>query len=91
MSNHFHIEHEGHTIEVEAIGSFSFKTTYCLILDNERGDRTEATLGTCTLRGKLPPNDSESPSPFVIRIKIGIFSEGCTLEIGERSFKLARK
>ena len=90
MSNQFHIEHEGHIIEVEAIGSTRGKTSYCLILDNERVDQTEATFGTCKLRGKLPSNDSKSPQPFVIRIKVGIFSESCTLEIGERSFKLAR-
>ena len=91
MSNHFLIEHEGHTIEVEAAGSFSGKTIYSLILDNERVDRTEATFGACTLLGKLTSDDSESPKPFVIRIKTRIFSENCTLEIDGNSFKLSSK
>ena len=91
MSNHFLIEHEGHTIEVEGIGSFSGKTSYSLILDNERVDRTEATLGACTLRGKLASDDSESTKLFVIRIKTGLFSDNCTLEIDGNSFKLSRK
>ena len=90
MSNHLSIEHEGHTIEVESAGSFSGRTTYSLILDNERVDRTAATFGACTLRGKLVPDDAAAPQPFVIRIKSGIFSDKFTLEINGLRFPLSR-
>ena len=90
MSNSFKIDYEGHVVEVESQGDFDGKTHYSLILDNERADQTEATLGHCTLRGQFKADGPEDSKPFVVRIKTGIFRDRCWLEVGEESMKIPR-
>ena len=90
MSNSFKMDYEGHVVEVEAQGDFEGMTSYSLILDNERTDQTEATLGTCTLRGKINADLPEEEKPFVVRIKTGIFRDKCWLEVDGKSVRIPR-
>ena len=89
MSNEFAIEYEGHRIEVEASSDFKGITRYDLIVDNERVDKTQNSLGRCTLRGKLE-GDGE-PTPFVIRIKTGIFRVRCSFDANGKTVPLRRR
>jgi len=91
MANQYWIEHQGHTIEVEATSSFSGNTFYSLFVDDERVDRAEATLGAFTLRGTLASAGSASAKPMVIRMTAGLFSDRCMLEVDGDSIRVPRR
>jgi hypothetical protein len=55
FSDHFQTQYEGNAIEVETrVIGFMGRARYSLIINNQRVDDIEGTLGTFSLRGFLP-------------------------------------
>lgn len=89
FSDHFKMEYDGHTIEMEArtVNAFIGVLRYSLIIDNRRVEDLESTVGTFSLRGDL---GGPSCKPIAVRVKQGFFGTKAFLEVDGQSLRMPR-
>lgn len=82
MSETAKASYAGHDIEVEArVTNVVGTGQYSLFIDSERVDETEATHGTFTLRGKLPPGGGSDAKQLVVQVEQRLTSTRYTLQV----------
>ena len=91
LSDYHRAEYEGNTIEVEArtTNLFSGSFQYSLIINNDKTDQIDGSLGHFTLRGRVPDGRGEM-RPVVIRIKQGLFGAKYKLEVAGAEYTLTK-
>ena len=90
FNDHLVAQYEGNTIEIEGKVKSMFIGTneYSLIIDNERVDSQEVTLGQFSLRGSLLVGDSQKN--LVVWGSQGLTGLKCRAEVDGRALPMSK-
>jgi len=81
MSDHYTATYDGHSIEVEGrVTSIMGSAEYSLVVDNQRVDQIQGSLGRFVLRGQLVREGSAAKT-VQVRIKQGLLGTKYTLDV----------